>query len=212
LPFTLLGAGLLWFGWFGFNAGSAVAVESPVSGNVAGLAFTTTQVAAAAAALTWMLVERWHSGKATSVGFASGIVAGLVAITPAAGHVLPMNAVFLGVIASVVCYAAVQWKNKTRIDDSLDAFAVHGIGGITGAILVGVFCFTPVAGALAGDFTQLGKQAIGVGVSIAFCAIMTTLIGLAVKHTIGLRVTDQEERDGLDITVHGERAYHLEQA
>jgi ammonium transporter, Amt family len=212
LAFTLVGAGLLWFGWFGFNAGSAVAVESPVSGSVAGLAFATTQSAAAAAALTWMLVERFHRGKATSVGFASGIVAGLVAITPAAGHVTPMNALFLGAIASVVCYAAVQLKNKTRIDDSLDAFAVHGVGGIVGALLVGVFCFTPAAGVLQGEFAQLGKQVVGVVTSIVFCGVGTLLIALVVKKFFGLRVTEQAERDGLDIHTHGERGYHLDAA
>ncbi|MBI1944157.1 MAG: ammonium transporter [Deltaproteobacteria bacterium] len=210
LAFTLTGAGLLWFGWFGFNAGSAVAVEAPVSGAVAGLAFTTTQAAAAAAALTWMLLERLHQGKATSVGFASGIVAGLVAITPAAGHVLPANALVLGAIAAVVCYFAVQQKNKTRLDDSLDAFAVHGVGGVVGALLVGVFCFVPVAGVLEGSFAQLGKQLVGVGVSIGYCAIMTLVLGLVVKKLFGLRVTEQTERDGLDIAIHGERAYHLE--
>jgi Amt family ammonium transporter len=206
LAFVLTGAGLLWFGWFGFNAGSAVAVEAPVSGAVAGLAFTTTQSAAAAAALTWMLVERFHRGKATSVGFASGIVAGLVAVTPAAGHISPLSALLLGAIASAVCYAAVQWKNGTRIDDSLDAFAVHGVGGIVGAVLVGVLCFTPVAG----SFGQLGKQLVGVLVSISYCGLMTLLIAFVLKKTIGLRVSDQGERDGLDITLHGERGYHLD--
>jgi ammonium transporter, Amt family len=210
LAFTLTGAGLLWFGWFGFNAGSAVAVEAPVSGAIAGLAFTTTQAAAAAAALTWMLVERLHTGKATSVGFASGIVAGLVAITPAAGHVIPVNALLIGAAAAAVCYFAVQRKNKTRLDDSLDAFAVHGVGGIVGALLVGVFCFVPVAGVVQGSFGQLGKQFVGVGVSILWCTVMTLLIGLFIKKVIGLRVSEQSERDGLDITIHGERGYHLE--
>ena len=210
LALTLTGAGLLWFGWFGFNAGSAVAVETPVSGAVAGLAFTTTQAAAAAAALTWMLLERLHAGKATSVGFASGIVAGLVAITPAAGHVQPVNALWLGAIAAAVCYFAVQKKNQTRLDDSLDAFAVHGVGGMVGALLVGVFCFVPVAGLLQGSFEQLGKQLVGVGVSVAYCGVMTLLLGLFVKKLFGLRVNEQTERDGLDIAIHGERGYHLE--
>ena len=212
LPMTLLGAGMLWFGWFGFNAGSAVAVESPVSGNVAGLAFATTQVAAAAAALTWMLVEWWHVGKATSVGFASGIVAGLVGITPGAGHVQPMSALCIGALTSAVCYTAVQVKNRTRIDDSLDAFAVHGVGGILGALLVGVFCFIPAQGLIAGETGQLVKQFIGVGVAIVYCAAVTFVLGKLVDKTLGLRLSDQGERDGLDITVHGERAYHLEQS
>jgi Amt family ammonium transporter len=211
LAFTLTGAGLLWFGWFGFNAGSAVAVENPVSGFTAGLAFTTTQVAAAGAALTWMIVERVHHKKATSVGFASGIVAGLVAITPCAGHVVPINGMLIGAIASVVCYCAVQLKNRTKIDDSLDAFAVHGIGGIVGALLVGVFCFQPVAGALQGNWAQLGVQALGVGVSIAWCGVGTLVIATIVKLTVGLRVSEQQEKDGLDIAIHGERGYHLDQ-
>jgi ammonium transporter, Amt family len=212
LTLTLTGAGLLWFGWFGFNAGSAVAVEVPVSGAVAGLAFTTTQTAAAAAALTWMLIERFHAGKSTSVGFASGIIAGLVAITPCAGHVMPVNALFIGAIASLVCYFAVQLKNRTPFDDSLDAFAVHGVGGVVGALLVGVFCFLPVEGVLSGSFAQLGKQAVGVGISIAYCSVMTFIIAFILKKTIGLRVTEQGERDGLDITTHGERGYHLDLA
>ncbi len=211
LTLTLLGAGLLWFGWFGFNAGSAVAVETPVSGAVAGLAFTTTQAAAASAALTWMIVERLHHKKATSVGFASGIVAGLVAITPCAGHVLPVNALVIGAIASVVCYVAVQLKNKTKIDDSLDAFAVHGIGGLVGALLVGVFCFTPVTGVLGGSFKQVGIQCVGVAASIAWCVVGTFVIAWVLNKTVGLRVSAQDERDGLDISIHGERGYHLDQ-
>jgi Amt family ammonium transporter len=132
LVLTLTGAGLLWFGWFGFNAGSAVAVEHPVAGFSAGLAFTTTQSAAAAAGLMWMLVERWHHGKVTSLGLASGIVAGLVAVTPAAGHIRPWAALVLGALASIVCYWAVQLKTRFKYDDSLDAFGVHGVGGILG--------------------------------------------------------------------------------
>ena len=212
LVLTLTGAGLLWFGWFGFNAGSAVAAEAPVSGSVAGLAFTTTQAAAAAAALAWMLVERWHHGKATSVGFASGIVAGLVVITPAAGHVHPIHALLMGAAASVACYTAIQLKNKTRLDDSLDAFAVHGVGGIMGALLVGVFCFTPVGGLLAGSPAQLGKQAIGVLVTIGYCAAMTLGIGWLVQKTVGLRATKEAERDGLDLKIHGEAGYYIEMA
>jgi Amt family ammonium transporter len=213
LPLTLTGAGLLWFGWFGFNAGSAVAVESPVAGAVAGLAFTTTQAAAAAAALSWMLVERWHSGKATTLGLASGIVAGLVAITPAAGHVTPLSALALGALSGAVCYGAVQLKHRVGVDDTLDAFAVHGVGGLLGAVLTGVFCVTPVAGLLAsGDATQLGKQIVGVLAAVAWSAAGTFVLAKAVDVLWGLRVTDQQERDGLDISIHGERGYHLEQA
>ena len=212
LTLTLTGAGLLWFGWFGFNAGSAVAVETPVAGATAGLAFATTQAAAASAGLIWMLVERWHHGKATSLGLASGIVAGLVVITPAAGHVSVLSALVMGAIGAVACYGAVQLKHRIGVDDTLDAFGVHGVGGIVGALLVGVFCFTPVHGLLSGDPSQLVKQLIGVGVAIVYAAVGTAVIGKAIDRTLGLRVTDQVERDGLDITIHGERGYHLDQA
>jgi len=210
LVLTLTGAGLLWFGWFGFNAGSAVAVEHP-AGATAGLAFTTTQSAAAAAGLAWMLMERWHHGKVTSLGLASGFVAGLVVVTPAAGYVRPWAALVMGALASVVCYWAVQLKNRLGYDDSLDAFGVHGVGGILGALLTGVFCFTPVHGALSGDFSQLWKQALGVGVAIVFAGGATFIIATVLKATMGLRVTDQEERDGQDLHVHGERGYHFDQ-
>jgi Amt family ammonium transporter len=209
LPLTLLGAGLLWFGWFGFNAGSAVAVEHPVAGHVAGLAFTTTQTAAAAAALVWLLVEWRRQGKPTGLGLASGILAGLVAITPAAGHVQPAAALAIGGIASLVCYAAVQLKNRLAYDDSLDAFGVHGVGGLTGALLTGVFCFTPVAGLFYGGGPgQLVKQALGALVAAAYAALGTLAIAGLLRATLGLRASDSEERDGLDISVHGERAYH----
>jgi Amt family ammonium transporter len=212
LTLTLTGAGLLWFGWFGFNAGSAVAVETPVSGAVAGLAFTTTQSAAAAAALMWMIVERWKHGKATSVGMASGIVAGLVAITPAAGHVKPWAALIIGALSSIVCFVAVQQKARWKIDDSLDAFGVHGVGGILGALLVGVFCFTPNGGVLDGQWAQLGKQAVGVTVAVLYAGFGTLMLGAVIDKVVGLRAPARYERDGLDITVHGERGYHLEQA
>ena len=212
LTMTLTGAGLLWFGWFGFNAGSAVAVESPVAGGVAGLAFTTTQAAAAAAARTWIVIERLRHGKATTLGMASGIVAGLVAITPAAGHVVPVNAMLIGATASVGCFFAVQLKNKLGYDDSLDAFGVHGVGGIIGALLTGVFCFTPVVGVLAGNWSQLGKQAAAVGISVAFAAVGTFIIAMIIKRLFGLRVTPQQEGDGLDVAIHGERGYHLDLA
>ncbi|MBS0188921.1 MAG: ammonium transporter [Planctomycetes bacterium] len=210
LVLTLTGAGLLWFGWFGFNAGSAVAVETPVAGSTAVLAFTTTQTAAAAAALVWMLLEWNHTGKPTSLGVASGIVAGLVAITPAAGHVKPVWAIVIGAVGSVVCYFAVQLKARHRKDDSLDAFGVHGVGGMWGAIATGIFCFIPAAGLInGGGFRQIGLQLLGVGVTVAFAFVMTIIIGSIVKATVGLRVTDAQERDGLDITIHGERGYHL---
>lgn len=211
LVLTLTGAGLLWFGWFGFNAGSAVAADRPVAGYVAGLAFTTTQSAAAAAGLSWMLIERWHHGRVTSLGLASGLVAGLVAVTPAAGYIHPWSALVLGTLASVVCYAAVQMKTVLGYDDSLDAFGVHGVGGTLGALLTGVFCFTPVQGALAGHWAQLGKQALGVSVAIVFAGMGTWILGSLLKATVGLRTPADIERDGLDLHVHGERGYHFDQ-
>lgn len=211
LVLTLTGAGLLWFGWFGFNAGSAVAIEHPVAGGSAGLAFTTTQSAAAAAGLAWMLMERWHHGKVTSLGLASGIVAGLVAVTPAAGHIRPGWALVLGAVAAIACYWAVQQKNRFHYDDSLDAFGVHGVGGMVGAIGTGVLCFTPAVGVIGGSFEQLGKQAVGVLVSVAFAAVGTFVIASVVKLFTPLRSSDEEERDGLDLHVHGERGYHFDQ-
>jgi Amt family ammonium transporter len=209
LTLTLLGAGLLWFGWFGFNAGSAVAADHPVAGYVAGLAFTTTQTAAAAGALTWMLIEWMHLRRPTSLGLASGILAGLVAITPAAGHVAPASALAFGFIASIICYMAVQLKHSFGYDDSLDAFGVHGVGGTVGALLTGMFCFIPVTGLFTGGGVgQLGKQFVGVAATIVFVTVGTLVIGVIVKATVGLRASDEQERDGLDISVHGERAYH----
>ena len=209
LTLTMLGAGLLWFGWFGFNAGSAVAAEHPVAGYTAGLAFATTQSAAAAGALTWLLIEWWHQRRPTSLGLVSGILAGLVAVTPAAGHVIPASALLMGALASACCYSAVQMKQRVGYDDSLDAFGVHGVGGLVGALLTGVFCFTPVAGlVMGGGVSQLVKQAVGAGVAIVFAVAGTCVIALALKATLGLRATDEQERDGLDVTVHGERAYH----
>jgi Amt family ammonium transporter len=213
LPMTLTGAGLLWFGWFGFNAGSAVAVEHPVAGASAALAFATTQTAAAAAGLAWILIEWWHHGKPTSLGMASGIVAGLVAVTPAAGHVLPWAALVLGAGASIVCYGAVQLKGRFGYDDSLDAFGVHGVGGFFGAIATGVFCFTPVPGGLTGgNWGQVGKQLLGVGSAVLFTTVGTVLIAAVIKPIMGLRADPDQERDGLDLALHGERGYHSELA
>ena len=204
LPFTLLGAGLLWFGWFGFNAGSAVGLPGPVAGPAAALAFTTTQTAAAGAALSWLLYEWIRHGKPTSLGLASGIIAGLVAITPAAGFVTPLSALLIGLMSGIVCCVAVSWKARLRYDDSLDAFGVHGVGGMLGAVLTGALCFTPVAASGA----QVGKQALGVGVGIATAIVGTLLVTAFVRVVTPLRASDEEERDGLDITTHGERAYH----
>lgn len=212
LTMTLLGAGLLWFGWFGFNAGSAVAVEFPVAGLSAGLAFATTQTAAAAAGLTWLVIEWRHQGKPTTLGLASGIVAGLVAITPGAGHVLPWSAVIIGVLASVVCYLGVRLKVRAGYDDSLDAFGVHGIGGLLGALLTGVFCVanTSNPGLVDGGWKQLALQCIGAGVGVLFSMLATLIIAGAIKAVMGLRVTDEQERVGLDAAVHGEHGYHMD--
>jgi Amt family ammonium transporter len=209
LVLTLLGAGLLWFGWFGFNAGSAVAADHPVAGYIAGLAFATTQTAAAAGALSWLLIEWAHQRRPTSLGLASGILAGLVAITPAAGHVAPAAALLFGALAAAFCYIGVQMKSRFGYDDSLDAFGIHGVGGLVGALLTGVFCFTPVAGLVyAGGGGQLLKQLVGSAAAVGFAVAGTLVLGLALKATVGLRATDDQERDGLDISVHGERAYH----
>ena len=173
---------------------------------------STTQSAAASAGLVWMLIERLHHGKVTSLGQASGLVAGLVAVTPAAGHVTPLSALVIGALASLVCYFAVQLKGRLGYDDTLDAFGVHGVGGMLGALLTGIFCFTPVASLLSGSFEQLEKQAIGAGVAALFAGLATFLIASAIRAVWGLRVTDPEERDGLDLLVHGERGYHFDQA
>ncbi len=210
LPLTLTGAGLLWFGWFGFNAGSAVAFESPVAGATAGLAFATTQTAAAAAGLSWMLIEWMHHGKPTSLGMASGIVAGLVAVTPAAGHIQPLWAIVIGAIASPLCYFAVLSKRRFGYDDSLDAFGVHGVGGLWGALATGLFCSIPVQGLISGASEQFVKQLVGAGVAVAYALIGTLLIVGALQLTMGLRVTPEDEREGLDHAVHGERGYHAE--
>ena len=212
LTMTLLGAGLLWFGWFGFNAGSAL-----TSGWLAALAFMTTHLGAAGGALGWLVVEWKHRGKPTALGVASGLVAGLVAITPAAGYVSPAAAVIIGFVASFACYAAVQAKYKYGYDDSLDAFGVHGVGGLTGALLTGVFSekrsFPGVAdavgeaGLLAGNPKQLGVQALACLASAAYAAILTIAIVKLIDKTIGIRVTTADEREGLDTTQHGEEGY-----
>jgi Amt family ammonium transporter len=208
LGLTLIGAGLLWFGWFGFNAGSAVAMpgaELPVAGKVAALAFTNTQIAAAAAATIWMLVEWVHGGKPTILGFASGMVAGLVVITPCAGHVLPWHSIIIGGIGGGVCYFACRLKNIFNYDDSLDAFGVHGVGGALGALLVGIFAFRPVAGGM----SQFINQLIGVSVAAVFAFVLSYVIALALHKTVGLRAKEEDELTGLDLALHGEAGYHL---
>lgn len=201
---TLLGAGLLWFGWFGFNAGSALAANE-----VAALAFMTTLVAPAAAGFVWMALEWAHLGRPTALGFATGILAGLVGITPAAGFVTPVAAIAIGLVASFICYQAVMFKNRLGYDDSLDAFGVHGVGGIVGAILTGVYASVGGEGLLLGNSAQLMIQIQGVVITIVYAMACTLLIGFVLNRTIGLKVTESEEIIGLDKTQHGEAAYNI---
>jgi ammonium transporter, Amt family len=210
LVITMLGAGLLWVGWFGFNAGSSIS-----SGLSTAQALTATQVAAAAGALAWVIIESMHQGKATALGFASGILAGLVAVTPAAGVVQPWGAIVLGIIAAFVCYSAIMLKNKLGYDDSLDAFGIHGIGGITGAILL-VFFIRPSwmseAVAAAGSWTilnQLGVQALAVLIAIAYSALMTLAIIYLLNKVVKFKSTEDDEMAGLDRAYHGERGYGM---
>ncbi|MCO5381023.1 MAG: ammonium transporter [Methanosarcina barkeri] len=201
---TLVGAGLLWFGWFGFNAGSALAANE-----IAAVAFITTLIAPAAAGLAWMALE-WHRlGHPTALGFSTGVLAGLVAITPAAGFVTPMAAILIGVIASFICYEAVEIKAKLGYDDSLDAFGVHGVGGITGALLTGVFASVGATGLLLGNSGQLMTQFEGVVLTIIYSIAGTLLIGFLIQKTIGLKVSESDENIGLDKTQHGEAAYNI---
>jgi Amt family ammonium transporter len=207
LTMTLAGAGLLWFGWFGFNAGRALA-----SGQLAALAFMTTHLGAAGGALGWLFVEWRHRGKPTALGVASGLVAGLVAITPASGYVAPWAAIVIGLAAGVVCYGAVLLKNRFGYDDSLDAFGVHGVGGLAGALLTGVFAQkllndVGADGALFGNVKQLGVQVLACATTGAYSAVLTFGILKVIDATIGLRVPEVEEREGLDATQHGEEAY-----
>jgi Amt family ammonium transporter len=207
IPFVVLGAGLLWFGWFGFNAGSAL-----TAGGVAANAFVTTNTSAAAAAITWMVIS-WIYRRPAVLGVVTGAVAGLATVTPAAGYVTPMAAMAIGVMASIVCYfAMLLFKTKLGFDDSLDVFAVHGIGGILGMLSVGIFATLSVnpAGAnglVAGSATQLLKQLIAVASVGAYAFVGTLLIGKFTSVTVGLRVGQSEESVGLDISQHGERAY-----
>ncbi|MEN6332071.1 MAG: ammonium transporter [Smithella sp.] len=208
LPFTVLGAALLWFGWFGFNAGSALAADG-----IAGNAFLTTNTATAAAGLAWALIEWWHNGTPTVLGVATGAVAGLVAITPACGFVNPMNAMFIGIIVAIVCYIAVAIiKGKLGYDDSLDAFGVHGVGGTVGTIATGFFAEKAVnaAGAdglLFGSAHQLLVQSIMWIAAALFAVVMTFIIYKIVDAVIGMRVEEKNEIVGLDLTQQSEAAY-----
>jgi Amt family ammonium transporter len=210
LPFSVLGAGLLWFGWFGFNAGSALGANG-----LAANAFVVTNTAAAAAALTWALIDWMYNGAPTMLGTISGAVAGLVAITPAAGYVGIGGAIAIGVMVSVVCFVAVSFvKHKFGYDDSLDAFGIHGIGGTLGAIATGLFACKAInpAGAdglFYGNPKQLVIQLIAVGVTAVYAFIATWVIFKLVDKFIGVRVSEKEEAMGLDLTQHNERAYTM---
>ncbi|MDG1579602.1 ammonium transporter [Pseudomonas sp. GOM6] len=207
LGYTLVGAAMLWIGWFGFNAGSAIAANG-----TAGMAMLVTQIATAAAALGWMFAEWITHGKPSALGIASGVVAGLVAITPAAGTAGPMGALIIGLAAGVICFfCATSLKRKLGYDDSLDAFGVHGIGGIVGAILTGVFA-APALGGF-GTVEDIGAQVLvqieGVVVTVIYTAIVTFVILKVIDLVMGLRVTDEEETVGLDLSLHNERGYNL---
>ncbi len=211
VPFVVLGATLLWFGWFGFNAGSEFAADG-----IAGLALINTVAASAAALLSWLIVERVRVGKPTLVGAATGLVAGLVVITPAAGFVEPWAAIVMGLIVSPICYFAISvCKRKFGYDDALDAFGCHCVGGVVGGVLTGLFCvpelsWTDFGGLLyTGDATLLGAQVLGILITVAFVGIADVVIALIVKAIFGgsLRVSEAEEAQGLDVAAHGESAY-----
>src|SRR3954470_23290353 len=206
VPFVLLGAGLLWFGWFGFNAGSALAA-SPI----AGLAFITTMLAPAATLVVWTFLDAARSRKPTAVGAATAIVVGLVAITPAAGYISPMSAIALGAIAAIPSYLALMIRVKTSLDDSLDVVAAHGVGGTVGALLTGLFAaksWNGVAdGALFGNPKQLLIQATAIGAVIVYSGVMSFIILKVISLIAPLRATEEDETLGLDISLHGEEAY-----
>lgn len=208
LVLTLLGAGMLWFGWFGFNGGSALG-----SNGLAGLAFATTMIASAAGAVSWIAAEWYMHGRPTSLGVASGIVAGLVAITPAAGFVTPGSAIIIGLIAGVVCFTAVLMKAKIGYDDSLDAFGVHGVGGFLGALLTGVFCTLAMnKDGADGSMSQFMKQLIAAGAAAGYGAIATLIIVIAIDKIMGFRVSKRCEIEGMDTGIHGEQGWLLDQS
>ncbi len=207
---TVAGAGLLWVGWFGFNGGSALAAN-----DAAASAIINTHVAASVAALVWILIERFKVGKSTAVGFATGAVAGLATITPAAGTVGPGGAIIIGLLAGLVCFWCVGLiKGTLKIDDSLDVFAVHGVGGMLGSLLLAIFASESLGGVGyaegAGMGTQLWIQLKGVAIVAVYSAVVTLIIGYMVSMVLPMRVNEDQERDGLDIASHGERAWDLD--
>ncbi|MBW2092190.1 MAG: ammonium transporter [Deltaproteobacteria bacterium] len=209
LPLTILGAGLLWFGWFGFNAGSALAANG-----LAANAFVTTHIAAAAAALPWLFVEWSHRGKPTTLGAASGAVAGLVVITPGAGFVGPMAALIIGALGGAICYGGVLFKEKLRYDDALDVVGIHGLGGIWGALATGFFASKAINpngadGLFFGNPGQLWIQFISIVATVLFVFIMSLIILKLIDMTVGLRVTEEDEIQGLDLSQHSETGYSI---
>jgi Amt family ammonium transporter len=207
LPVVAMGAGMLWVGWFGFNGGSALGANG-----TAGMAILATHLGACAGAFAWTLIEWRHYGKPSVLGLLTGVVAGLGTITPASGYVSPMGAVAIGLIAGTVCYFATQTvKRVLRIDDSLDVSPVHGVGGVVGSLLTAVFASTALGGT---GFTvqqdligQLGVQALAIAVTAAWCGLVTWLLLKLLDKTLGLRVSEENESEGLDLSEHGERGY-----
>ena len=208
VPMTVLGAGLLWFGWFGFNAGSALS-----AGGLAASAFIVTNTAAAAATITWVLASYLHKGKASVIGAACGAVAGLVAITPASGFVSVGGALFIGLAAGGLCYSATLLRERIKVDDALDVFAVHGVGGMFGALATGVFATAAVqpafTGLLEGNGLQLVHQLVAVAATIGYAVVATFVIVKVVDLVLGMRVNSAEEAMGLDLAAHGEVAYQV---
>ncbi|EQA35583.1 ammonium transporter [Leptospira inadai serovar Lyme str. 10] len=203
LTYTLIGAGLLWFGWFGFNAGSGLATNG-----IAARAFVVTLIAPAAAGVAWLAIEYLHTKKATALGAASGIVAGLVVITPASGFVGPVGAIYMGLIVAPICYGAILLKGKLGYDDSLDAFGIHGVGGAIGAILTGVFTLTLGAG-VASKGDQIVVQLISVLATGGYSFIVSLILAFVIEKTIGFRISEEKEIAGLDSEIHGEKGYIL---
>jgi ammonium transporter, Amt family len=212
VSYIVLGAAILWFGWFGFNAGSAGSASA-----IAVNAFTVTNCAAAAAAVSWLLMSWWLSGKPSVVGAAAGAVAGLVAITPASGYVQPMEALGIGAVAGILCFLAVQWRTRSSLDDSLDVVGVHGVGGLWGALATGIFVVAAsdsgvtaaeVEGLFAGGgLEQFGRQAAGVAIVAPFSFVGTFVILKVLDFVWGIRLSEEDEIAGMDVSQHGERAY-----
>jgi Amt family ammonium transporter len=209
LPLTMIGTGILWFGWAGFNAGSALAANG-----VAAQAIMNTFVAASAAMLGWLVVEKVHAGHPTTLGAASGAVAGLVAITPCAGFVGGMAPIYIGLVTGAVCYLALNIKKIFKFDDSLDVIAVHLVGGVVGTLLLGLFADASINSAvtheglfLGGGLTLLGDQALAAVVTLAYSFVVSIVLAMIIDRTIGLRVTEAQEEEGLDLSQHRETAY-----